>query len=135
MYEYVFFDEGVRDHFCSELARMQVEHQASVESTLMIEVSEEIDDAVSDAIDELFERLLQVTADLMEEKGEGLEKDVAGVQVLLADGAHCTIRLDPDLVSRMLTAISMEELRDLCQTITEGVERRDNSPLCHVLDT
>ncbi|MBF0470139.1 MAG: hypothetical protein HQL48_02065 [Gammaproteobacteria bacterium] len=48
----------------------------------------------------------------------------------LSDGSPCTIRLNPELVGRLLTVLSMEELRDLCQTISEGVERRDHRLLC-----
>ena len=133
MFEYLFFDNEIRDRFCHELSKLGAEHRLNKDSPLLVEVPEDIDEALSDVIDTLYEKLLQATADLLEEQGQGLEKNVAGVQVQLADGGICTIRLEPDLVSRLLTAISMEELRDMCQVIAEGVERRDNSPLCHDL--
>lgn len=134
MYEYIFFDTGIRDSFVADLKERNVEHELLDGDGLLIGVSEEISDDDSDAIDDLYDRLLQQSGELMEQGEDALELNVAGVQVELADGAACTIRLDPDFVGRLLTAITMEELRDLCQTIAEGVERRDNSPLCHVLD-
>ncbi len=100
----------------------------------MVGVSEEISGEDTDAIDGLYDQLLQQSGEMMEQGEDALEMNVAGVQVELADGSPCTIRLEPDFVGRLLTAITMEELRDLCQTISEGVERRDNSPLCHKLD-
>ena len=134
MYEYVFFDKGIREHFIDELKLRRVDHQLLGDDGLLIGVSEEISDDDSDAIDHLYDRLLQQSGDLLEQGEDSLEISVAGVQVQLADQSSCTIRLEPDLVGRLLTAVSMEELRDLCQTIAEGVERRDNSPLCHRLD-
>ncbi|MCW8887891.1 MAG: hypothetical protein OQK25_02385 [Gammaproteobacteria bacterium] len=134
MYEYVFFDEGIRDHFTGDLKLRGVEHQLLDKDGLLIGVSEDISDEDSDAIDDLYDRLLQQNGELMEQGEDALELNVAGVQIQLADGSPCTIRLDTELVSRLMSVISMEELRDLCQSISEGVELRDNSPLCHILD-
>ena len=134
MYEYVFFDQGLRNQFVDALKACKAEHQSLGEDGLLIGVSEEINDEDSEAIDHLYDQLLEQSCALMEQSEDALEINVAAVQVELADGSPCTIRLDPEFVGRLLTAISMEELRDLCQTISEGVERRDNSPLCHVLD-
>lgn len=134
MYEYVFFDDGIRDHFVTDLKARGADYRLLDGDGLLVEVSEEISDEDTDAIDLLYDQLLQQSGELMEQGEDALEMNVAGVQVELADGSACTIRLDPDFVARLLTTISMEELRDLCQTISEGVERRDNSPLCHVVD-
>jgi hypothetical protein len=70
----------------------------------------------------------------MEQGEDALEKNVAAVQVQLADGEPCTIRLDPELVGRVLGCISMEELRDMVQDVARWVEFKDNSPLCHVVE-
>lgn len=134
MYEYVFFDMGIRDKFVADLKGRGAEYHLLDDDGLLVGVSEDISDEDTDAVDELYDQLLQQSGELVEEGDDALELNVAGVQVQLADGSACTIRLEPDFVGRLLTAISMEELRDLCQTISEGVERRDNSPLCHVLD-
>jgi len=134
MYEYVFFDKEISDRFVVDLKQRRLEHQLLDDDGLLVGVSEEISDKDSDAVDELYDRLLQQSGELLEQSEDALEISVTGVQVELNDGSPCTIRLEPDLVGRLLTAVSMEELRDLCQTIAEGVERRDNSPLCHNLD-
>jgi hypothetical protein len=44
------------------------------------------------------------------------------------------VRLDPDLVGRILGCISMEELRDMVQEVARWVELKDNSPLCHIVE-
>lgn len=128
MLEYVFFDESIRDKFAGQLRQKGVEVQLRDEDGCIAAVPEDLDDSLADAVDELYEVLLQ---EMMEGTEDALEKDVMGVQVALEDGTPCTIRLDPELVARVLNCISMEELRDMAQTIAEGVQNPDNRPLCH----
>ncbi len=135
MLEYVFFDPSIADEFSRFVSQYQVKNRVvSDEDMITIEVAEDIEDVIADKIDYEYERLLQKNAEILEQGDDALEKNVAGVQVALADGSGCTIRIDPDFLSRILSAISMEELRDFAQIIAEGVERRDNSPLCHVIE-
>jgi hypothetical protein len=131
MLEYVFFDEGIRDKFVKELRAKGVAVTISDDGGCIAEVPEELDDKLADDVDYLYEKLLQETAELLEQSEGVFEKNVMGVMVALEDGTPCTIRLDPDLVARLLNCISMEELRDLAQTIAEGVQNPDNRPLCH----
>ncbi|MFO7592934.1 MAG: hypothetical protein R6X15_02670 [Pseudomonadota bacterium] len=128
MLEYVFFDERIRDKFIEQLKGKGV---AAGYDELIVEVPEDLDEALADEVDHLYEMLLQETAELMEEGEDALEKNVMGVHVALEDGTPCTIRLDPELIARVLNCISMEELRDMAQTIAEGVQNPDNRPLCH----
>lgn len=128
MLEYVFFDEGIRDKFIEQLKGKGV---AVSGDELIVEVPEDLDTGLADEVDHLYEKLLQETAELMEEGEDALEKNVMGVHVALEDGTACTIRLDPELIARLLNCISMEELRDMAQTIAEGVQNPDNRPLCH----
>lgn len=133
MLEYVFFEESIRDKFVAFLVQSSVEHRVA-DDGMTVEVSEETDDAIGDAIDHCYETLLQENMELMEQGDDALEKNVAGVQVQLSDGAICTVRLDPDLVGRILGCISMEELRDMVQEVAHWIELKDNSPLCHVVE-
>ncbi|MCW8828765.1 MAG: hypothetical protein OQK94_06890 [Gammaproteobacteria bacterium] len=128
MLEYVFFDERIRDKFVAQLRSKGVQVSSD---ELIVEVPEDLDEALADEVDYCYEKLLQETAELMEEGEDALEKNVMGVHVALEDGSACTIRLDPELVARVLNCISMEELRDMAQSIAEGVQNPDNRPLCH----
>ncbi len=135
MLEYIFFNEQIADEFIAVVNQYDIENRLVVEDGMVtVEVSEDITDDVANNIDQHYEKLLQRNGELMEQGEDALEKNVAAVQVALADGSPCTIRIEPELMSRLLSALSMEEVRDLAQVIAKGVERRDNSPLCHVLD-
>lgn len=131
MLEYVFFDAGIRQKFLDFLTRHGVAGRSNDSDGCIAEVPEDLDDELADAIDEQYELLLQETAALMEEGDDALETNVAGVTFQLADGTACTVRLDPDLVARVLNCLSMEEFRDLVQVIAAGIENPDNRPLCH----
>jgi hypothetical protein len=86
---------------------------------------------LNESIDHFYEKLLQENAAMLEGTEFDFEKNAAGVRVVLANGAPCTIRFDPDFLARLLQSISMEELRDMVQHIASSVENPDDRPLCH----
>lgn len=131
MLEYVFFDDGLRDKFIAFAREQGVTSKLSDDDEMIVLVPEDLDDAVGDRLDYRYEQLLQENADLLEGTEDGWEKNAAGVQVQLADGSPCMVRLDPDLMARLVACIGLEELRDLVQTVATSVENPDNRPLCH----
>lgn len=128
MLDYIFFHEGLRDRFVDFLRERGVELQLSETDGLMVAIPDDLDDELSRVIESEYDLLLQEHTEVMEGI---LEKDVAGVRVVLTNGTPATIRFDPDLLARVLQSISMEELRDMVQTIAEQVEHPDDRPLCH----
>ncbi|HEY0722261.1 MAG TPA: hypothetical protein VGE50_13525 [Gammaproteobacteria bacterium] len=131
MLEYVFFDVTIRDKFVTFLRERGVEVECGDEEGCIAAIPEDLDDELAEEIDACYEVLLQETAALMEQGEDAMEKNVAGVTFQLADGTPCTVRLDPDLVARILNCVTMEEFRDMVQLIAAGVENPDNRPLCH----
>lgn len=131
MLEYIFFDQRLQDKFIAFLKDKSIAAVCPVEDEMLVQIPDDIDDSLSDAIDLYYEELLQENAELLEQTEDALEKDVAGVQVVLANGEICMVRLEPDLVSRLLQSMDMAELRDMVQSVAEQVENPDNRPLCH----
>ncbi len=132
MLEYMFFDERVRERFGEFLKSKGVEYCFSDENGLVVMVPEDLPEELDEAIDKQYEKLLQETAELLED--EVIEHSAAGVRVQLSDGTPCQVRIDPDLFARMLGCITLEELRDLVQDIALGVENPDDRPICHTPD-
>lgn len=128
MLEYMFFDERIRDQFVKFLADRGVEAGAGDDEDLIVLVPEDLDDALADDVDEEFERLLQATPEMLGD--DAVEKSAAGVMVQLSDGTPCQVRLDPDLMARLMNCLSLEELRDLVQDIAMAVENPDDGPIC-----
>lgn len=131
MLEYIFFDPSLRDNFLQFLRDKGVAAESSDEGGFIALVPEDLDDALGDAIDLEYEKALQANAELLEETDDALEKSIAGIRVELSDGTPCQIPFDPDLLSRVLECISMEELRDMVQHIARRVEDPDDRPICH----
>jgi len=132
MLEYLFFHKPQLEQFIEFLNRHVVDYRVEDhEVGYTVGVPEGIDDETGDAVDHEYERLLQAQGALAAAEEGGLVQDVAGVGITLADGTPCTLRIDPELMSRMLDAISLEELRDLMQSIASQMENPDNRPLCH----
>lgn len=131
MLEYVFFDQGLRSKFVAYLNDNGLSADTYDADGFIVTLSDDIEQELWDNIDLKYEQLLQENADLLEDTDDALSINASGVQVVLANGDICMIRLAPDLISRLLTAISQEELRDMVQAIAEQVEKPDNSPLCH----
>ncbi|SCZ59476.1 hypothetical protein [Thiohalomonas denitrificans] len=132
MLEYLFFDESIRDRFGEFLKTKGVEYRFSDKNGLIAMVPEELSEELDAAIDEQYEKLLQETAELLED--EVIEHSAAGVRVQLSDGTPCQVRIDPDLFARMLGCITLEELRELVQDIALAVENPDDESICHTPD-
>ncbi len=131
MLNYIFFDASLRDRFADFVRERSAEVVISDEDGFVASISEDLDDDLSAEIDHCYEKLLQENAAMLEGTDAALEKNVAGVQVTLDDGSPCMIRLNPDLLARMLGCISLEELHDLVQSVASAVQNPDNRPLCH----
>ena len=130
MFEYIFFDEGLRQKLVDYARSRDVAATMSDDDGCLARVPEDVDEDVAEAIDDYYERLLQENADLLDGTEDGWEKNAGGVRVELSDGTPCNIKLDADVMSRVLNCISLEELRDMVQAIAEGVENPDDRPLC-----
>lgn len=131
MLEYVFFDTGLRQRFVDFLREHDVTAELSDADGYIAAIPEDLDDDLSERIDEVYDRLLQDNADLLESSEGGVERHAAGVRVQLSDGTPCMVRLAPELLARLLGCISLEELRDMVQEIALQVEDPDDLPVCH----
>src|SRR5690606_17315937 len=97
----------------------------------VVSIPEDLDEDRYEAIDRYYDELSQMQAQLLEETEDRLEKNVAGVRVPLSDGRPCMVRLDPDLVNRLLAVMSLDELHELVTTVARCGESPDDRPLCH----
>ncbi len=134
MLEYVFFDAVIRDRFVAFLQARGVEASLPEEADdegFIVMVPDDLEEALADAIDEQYEQLLEETAAMADAADGDEARSAAGVRVLLSDETPCNVRIDPQLMARLLNCISLEELRDLVQEIAWQVEDPDDSPICH----
>lgn len=133
MIDYIFFDEGLRTRFVEYIRQRGVTctEEPDPLGSGVVSIPEDLDEELFESIDRYYEDLSRMQAELLEETEDRLERNVAGVRVTLSDGRPCMVRLDPDLVSRLLTVLSLDELHELVTTIARCGENPDDRPLCH----
>ena len=129
MYEFVFFDERLRDRFLALLEHLGVAAlPGDPEVALSIGVSEDIDDDLLDRIEAEYDSLLDEQASLTEAAEPDSVSRVA-VQFSHPDGSVGVVRLDPAIARRLLGELSYEELQALVQHIVDA-SREPLRPLC-----
>jgi hypothetical protein len=92
-------------------------------------VPEDLDDLIANRLETYYAMLLDDQAELVEEAEPDL-KHVAAINITLADGRPCAIRIEPAMMGRLMSCLSIDEIHQLATTIARSVENPDNRPLC-----
>ncbi|MBU0594406.1 MAG: hypothetical protein KKH74_11805 [Gammaproteobacteria bacterium] len=131
MFEYMFFDEELRQRFVAYA------HERGVDCTLpademglLAAAPEDMDDVVSDQLDAYYDELMEEQADRVDAADGTATHQAAGVRVTLSDGRPCMIKLEPALANRLLTAFTLEEMQELVNAIAKSVENPSDGPVC-----
>lgn len=131
MFEYMFFDEELRQRFIAFAQNHGAPCEAAEDSMgLNVLVSEDIPEALSDRLDDYYDELLEQQADRVDQADGAATFQAAGIRVTLEDGAARMIRLEPALANRLLAAFTLEETQALVQAIARGLEAGDDGPVC-----
>lgn len=132
MLEYVFFHEPLRQRFTGLLDRLGIDHQiAADEMGTLVQVSEDIDPLIAERLDTAYDDLFVETEALVRSAPDNDEHNSAGIRVALPDGTACMVPLEPDLLNRVLTVLSLEEFERLIQQVATGVLNPRDESLCH----
>ncbi|MGB0721453.1 MAG: hypothetical protein ACPGU7_03555 [Gammaproteobacteria bacterium] len=128
--DYVFFSPSLRDEFIAFVTREGIEYRTSGdEEELLVQVPEDLDDALCERIEAEYDRLFAAQSELTAgEEPDDIHR--VGVQFTASDGAVRQARLDPELVNRLRTVMSYEELQTMVQSVADAVEDGGPRPLC-----
>jgi len=134
MLEYVFFNSEPCEQFRAFLAERGVMSSLTKgELELIVQIEEaSVDDALADLIDARYDELFELDQRLYE---AGLARatdnhQASGVVVNLRDGRAVYAGVRPDLLCKVIQALSPEELGELVDAIVEAVESPDDRSLC-----
>ena len=129
MLEYIFFDERPWRRFFQFTETLGLTPEISHgDEGWLVALPEDIDDDQTERIEAYYTEMFELDQRLYAESGE--EKYNAGIGIDLADGRRAHVLVDPDLLSRLLTAVSPEELGEFVNTVASAVENPDETPLC-----
>ncbi|HHH46777.1 MAG TPA: hypothetical protein ENK53_07215 [Thiotrichales bacterium] len=132
MLEYPFFSEAAASRFLEVLEAHSVpyETESTDDGPACIRLDEDaISDEIADRLDSLYDELLE-SADFLGDE-TSLDKDLAGFEVALSDGTRVTVPIDTDIMKKLTSALSIEEIQSLLAAVANAVETRDTRPLCH----
>jgi hypothetical protein len=131
MLEYIFFHQQSLKQFTARLEQQSVPYQARDDNMgLVVAIADDLPDVITDPLDALYEKLLDDAENLLSGDDEAAETYTAGLNITLSDGRTTSVEVAPELLNRILGAISFAELNQLLEAIVSSVENPDNRPLC-----
>ncbi|MDH5473398.1 MAG: hypothetical protein OEY61_11130 [Gammaproteobacteria bacterium] len=133
MLEYVLFDKKPFQLFVDWLKEQGVACETEIEGdSYLIHVPEDLDDELMDAIEEKYDVCMDMNQELLEASVYDArdEYNMSGLIVTLKDGSVSHADVDPDLINRLLTVISADELGELVTAIADAVENPQPKSFC-----
>lgn len=137
MLDYIFFDSKLLDKFKDHLTKVGINFQYNIDRNFgsiqgeIISIDENTDEKTLDELQILYDALQDELEQNLEKTPDALTIDAAGMQVKLKDGLMCTLRVDPDVVTRILTVLEFNELQTFVDNIAKSVEDPDDGHFCH----
>ncbi len=135
MLEYLFFTQEIADKFITFVEGKNLAWEQKNDpmlDSIVIETSEDIEDSLWDELDDYHDSLGEEDQKILEaELAESdTETNAAGIYIQLANGEQTVAQIDPEVMNRMLSVISMGEFNAFIETIVSSVERPDDAPIC-----
>jgi DhnA family fructose-bisphosphate aldolase class Ia len=130
--EYIFFDQSL----CHRFVQFATDHglASTVRPDTMqgsvVELSEDLSEALEDSIEDEYETLMLEQMSLLEADDSESDRSVLGINVELASGQTCVVRLPPVLGRRLFEHFSTEEIHDLVNAVVHSVQSPSQGPLC-----
>jgi hypothetical protein len=130
MFEYIFLHKALSEKFTGRLDSLSVPFESrDDELGIVVSIPEDLDEALVERVDELYETFFDESEDLL--RGEGQEeKHVAAIDIRLSDGSVTQASIRPELMNKVLGALSFDELNEFVDAIRDSIENPDERPFC-----
>ncbi|MFK5913635.1 MAG: hypothetical protein QM484_04600 [Woeseiaceae bacterium] len=135
MLDYILFNEKPFQLFTDWLKNKGVECEVSMlDEDYVIKVSEDLDDDLLEAIDDKYEEFMGMSQAIIDAEEKDKHKHdghhMAGILVTLKDGSVSYADIDSNLLSRVISVISPEELGEIVTAIADAVEYPQPKTYC-----
>jgi hypothetical protein len=134
MLEYLFFSDSVTQRFRDFLAKQDVAYEdrvEKVENARIIALNKPEDEDLWDLIEDYYDQLAIEDQELAEAQEAQDTIHRAGIFLQLSGGRQTNAMVDPDILNRILSAVTMDELHLFLEAVVRSVENPDDSPICH----
>lgn len=134
-FDYILFDAGLADALLSFSAALGASGQLRADPMggWVVQVPEDLPDAVQDAIEAEYNRLMLRQRDVLDAADGADANDVLGVQVTLPGGENCLVRVPPLLGRKLVNTFNFEEIHQLVTLIAAQAVQPVDGPLCQKL--
>lgn len=140
MLDYIFFNATLSAKFKDHLTKVGIEFKTvddddfgSVQGEI-VSIPDETEETLLSELQELYDELQEELEAILEQEGDGLLMNAAGMQTKLKNGTICTLRVEPDVVTRILTVLEFDELQAFIDNIARSVEEPDAGHFCHNIE-
>lgn len=132
MLDYIFYHKDPRDKFIDYLTNQDIPY-VKMEDTmgLVVAVPEDMEESIEESTEVHYDMLMEDAEDLIIDDGGVAEKDVAAITITLDDGKIIYASVSPNVINRVLSVITNQELNDLVNSIVSSVFDPDERPICN----
>jgi hypothetical protein len=133
--EYIFFHQQPYQQFKQFLQQKNIEmlkegiDETDVEG-FVIHIQDNLDEDISEEIESYYDEMMDLSETLVADESDDNETSRVGLNVTLMDGRSVLAEVEPDVLNRILTVLSHQELGDMVDAIADAVENPDQRPLC-----
>ncbi|MBN2647807.1 MAG: hypothetical protein JXR44_08480 [Thiotrichales bacterium] len=137
-YEFTFFSPVIAEKFADFCGTLGV--PASLEKTLSPAGEDAVyslsvpaqEESVLQALEACYDELFfgEQAAEIEGNDSQGALADVCGVQVCLSSGRYTTVAIEPAIMNKLLSVLSIDELQQFLAQVAEDIEFPKSGPIC-----
>lgn len=137
--EFTFFGDSLARRylqFCTDMglhAELQVEDSpAGGDAVYNIKLLQQPDDRQLELLEEHYDELFfgEQAAEIDGNDPAGALADACGVQVKLQSGDYTTVAIHPEIMNKILSVLSIDELQQFLAQVAEDIENPKSGPIC-----
>jgi uncharacterized small protein (DUF1192 family) len=136
--EYLFFDKDLAERFmaaCAEHAnhcRIEIEQTPSDGDAYSVVLESLMSDEAAERVEALYDDFFfgEQAAQIEGNGAEGALADACGVQVKLSSGEYTTVAIEPEIMNKILSVLSIDELQQFLAQVAEDIENPKSGPIC-----
>ena len=131
MIDYILFNEKPFELFIDWLRTKNISPETRInDESYQISVPEELDEDLIDEIDEKYDAFLAMNQQLVDQEEKDNSYQMAGVMVTLKDGSVSYADIEPALLGKVLSVVSVEEFGEIVNVIADAVENPQPKSYC-----
>ena len=132
-FEYMFFDEALRDRFLDFVSRHGIAGTVRKDEIAghVVELSDGLADELQDAIEAEYESIMDEQMLLAESDEDLVSHHAVGLTVTLTDGTTRAVCIPPAIARRLFEHFTPGEVHEIATAIAQSVENPIDGPICH----